>query len=64
MLTMVSVRNLKIFTEGLGYQWLSLSKEDMLERNVLCIVCARDRAGEVKLEAVGNTGSNRLTYGN
>jgi len=38
--------------------WLSLSKEDMFESNVLCTAWARVRAGEEKFMAVLYTGSN------
>jgi len=60
MFTMVSLWNLKIFTQGSGFSWLSLSKEDKFETNVLCTAWARVRAGEEKFMAVLYTGSNQL----
>jgi len=56
---MVSAWNLKIFTQGSGFSWLSLSKKD-IESNVLCTAWARVRAGEEKFMAVLCAGSNQL----
>jgi hypothetical protein len=58
MFTMVSLWNLKISPQGSGFSWLSLSKEDMFESNVLCTAWARVRAGEEDFVAVLYTGSN------
>jgi hypothetical protein len=60
MLPIVSLWNLKIFNKGSGFSWLSLSKEDMFESNVLCTVWARVRAAEEKFMAVLYTGLTQL----
>jgi len=60
MFTMVSLWNLKFFTEGSGFSWFSLSKDDMFESNVLCTVWARVRTGEEKFMVVLYTGLNQL----